>query len=421
MLNQDREVAVLTPPAGKDRIVSAVKSRHGPGLAIEARAGRPSKSWLYRYYIAGKQQKMTLGSYPAMSLAEARVAHKEAVALVQRGIDPRMQKAQEKASNEAMCTVGMAVERWLEFREQTSELKPTTLAGHRSRWNLHLKRHLDKIRLDELTTAHLANALESARRTSRSSSKNQKSRGEEVRKSLTTISMALDYARIRHMIMINPARLLRPKDFNITTRPRERWLTLPELRQLWLALDVEAAKYENHDAKPRFNVISPPACAVIKLLILTGARRSEVTQMKRSQINGDVWVIPETKNGKPHTIYLSALAQQIIAEQKSGEFVFESVRSADQPILPNSITRALNRLQERALPDLEPFTVHDLRRSAATNWAEHLGAEERVIEICLNHQPMNKLIRIYHRSKHEDKTRSLWQAWGVMVEEQVAR
>ncbi|MDA1380300.1 hypothetical protein PCI56_11515 [Plesiomonas shigelloides subsp. oncorhynchi] len=57
MLNQDREVAVLTPPAGKDRIVSAVKSRHGPGLAIEARAGRPSKSWLYRYYIAGKQQK----------------------------------------------------------------------------------------------------------------------------------------------------------------------------------------------------------------------------------------------------------------------------------------------------------------------------------------------------------------------------
>ena len=165
---------------------------------------------------------MTLGSYPAMSLAEARVAHKEAVALVQRGIDPRMQKAQEKASNEAMCTVGMAVERWLEFREQASELKPTTLAGHRSRWNLHLKRHLDKIRLDELTTAHLANALESARRTSRSSSKNQKSRGEEVRKLLTTISMALDYARIRHMIMINPARLLRPKDFNITTRPRER-------------------------------------------------------------------------------------------------------------------------------------------------------------------------------------------------------
>ncbi|MGL5729434.1 MAG: tyrosine-type recombinase/integrase, partial [Plesiomonas sp.] len=131
--------------------------------------------------------------------------------------------------------------------------------------------------------------------------------------------------------------------------------------------------------------------------------------------------IPETKNGKPHTIYLSALAQQIIAEQKSGEFVFESVRSADQPILPSSITRALNRLQERALPDLEPFTVHDLRRSAATNWAEHLGAEERVIEICLNHQPMNKLIRIYHRSKHEDKTRALWQAWGEMVEEQVAR
>ncbi|MGL6611270.1 hypothetical protein ACSZOM_17745 [Aeromonas hydrophila] len=83
--------------------------------------------------------------------------------------------------------------------------------------------------------------------------------------------------------------------------------------------------------------------------------------------------------------------------------------------MEDSITRALRRLQARLLPDMEPFTVHDLRRSAATNWAERLGAEERIIEVCLNHQPVNKLVRIYHRSKHEEKTRALWLSWGELV------
>ena len=69
---------------------------------------------------------------------------------------------------------------------------------------------------------------------------------------------------------------------------------------------------------------------------------------------------------------------------------------------------------------MEPFTVHDLRRSAATNWAERLDAEERVIELCLNHLPLNKLVRTYHRSRHDDKKKMLWQRWGELVELEVA-
>lgn len=421
MLNQDREIAALTPPEGKDRIVCAVKSRYGSGLSVEARFGRPTKSWLYRYYIAGKQQKMTLGNYPAMSLAEARQAHKEAIALVDRGIDPRLQKAEEKAANEAVLTVRVVVERWLDFREETGDLKPLTLLRHRQRWERHLKKHLENVRLSDLTTAHLAQALELARRGSKpASGKAPKSRGEEIRKALTTISLALDYARIHHLIPNNPARLLRPKDFNIEARTRERWLTIPELRQLWQAIDGELANQSELEGAKRFNLISPSAAAAIKLLILTGARRGEVAQMQRSQVVNGVWTIPETKNGRAHTVYLSQLALDIIQTQRSGEFVFESARTPGKPILEDSITRALRRLQARLMLHMEPFTVHDLRRSAATNWAERLGAEERIIEVCLNHQPVNKLVRIYHRSKHEEKTRELWLRWGELVASEIA-
>jgi hypothetical protein len=68
---------------------------------------------------------------------------------------------------------------------------------------------------------------------------------------------------------------------------------------------------------------------------------------------------------------------------------------------------------------MDPFTVYDLRRSAATNWAERLDVEERVIERCLNHTPINKLIRTYHRSRHTEKTRLVWINWGRLIAAEV--
>jgi hypothetical protein len=85
-ITQDRQVASLKPEEGKDRIVIKVQSKAGPGLSVEARNGSQTKSWLYRPYLNGKQIKITLGSYPAMSLAQAREAHAEAIALVKQGI-----------------------------------------------------------------------------------------------------------------------------------------------------------------------------------------------------------------------------------------------------------------------------------------------------------------------------------------------
>ena len=102
LITQDRQVANLTPPEGKSRITVSVKSKVGSGLSVESRSGSQTKSWIYRPYLTGKQIKITLGSYPAMTLSQAREAHADALALVKQGIDPRYARKTEKQQNEQM-------------------------------------------------------------------------------------------------------------------------------------------------------------------------------------------------------------------------------------------------------------------------------------------------------------------------------
>ncbi len=357
---------------------------------------------------------MNLGSYPALSLSKAREAHQDAVLLVQKGIDPRQHRKAEKAKNESVITMGALVEHWLKYLEQAAEEKPDTIKRHGDRWRLHLSKHLQDIRLEDLTLAHLSQALEDMR---------SKGIKEETRKALSTLNLCLDFALARHWVNLNPARLLRPKDFKASVGlGRERWLTIPELRRLWGTIEELG---EQREGIPRSVILSLSIGNILRILILTGCRRSEVVQMRFSQLEGEKWTIPETKNGKAHTVYLCPLALKIIHQQHSisspgCDFVFESDKRLGQSVTSDAVTRALTRLRERELPEMEHFTIHDLRRSAATNWAERIGAEERIIELCLNHQPQNKLIRTYHRSKHSEKCRAVWMQWGELVEREIA-
>ncbi|XJH28621.1 Arm DNA-binding domain-containing protein [Escherichia coli] len=77
-----------------------MKSRFRPVCRIPFRS--QTKSWIYRPYLNGKQIKITLGSYPAMTLSQAREAHADALALVKQGIDPRYARKTEKQQNEQM-------------------------------------------------------------------------------------------------------------------------------------------------------------------------------------------------------------------------------------------------------------------------------------------------------------------------------
>lgn len=152
---------------------------------------------------------------------------------------------------------------------------------------------------------------------------------EETRKALSTLNLMMDYALTRHFIELNPARLLKPKDFAATaSKPRDRVLSLSELYRVWTALN----QFSDTTHNGQTSAMSVVTTSAIKLLILTGARRGEIAAMRWDELNleSGVWLLPSerTKNHQAHTIYLSNLTVEIIKSLLSisgnSQFVFDT-------------------------------------------------------------------------------------------------
>lgn len=424
-----KQCSALRCPEGKTKYRASVSNTGFGGLSLEVRSDREAKSWVYRFRIGGgNQHEIILGVYPAMALAEARLKHREACELVSQGIDPRHHRAAMKADNQAMLTMQQLHERWIKHLSLTGEIKPETIQGHADRWRRHLEKSLGQIRLDHVQRPHLASALDLMRTKNR----------EQTRKAMSTLNCMLDYAMVRGLVDENPMRLLRPKDFSATTKSgRSRWLSIPELRLLWDAIEQ---KGKSGQGIASTSVLSASVVGVIKLVILTGCRREEAVGMRWSEVDleAGVWTLPaeRAKNGNSHTIFLSPLAVALLRDMKSlhGRFpyVFASPRlsrGSEHPITAHCVSRALHRLQE-AGSDTQPegplyqkmplFTLHDLRRTCSSHWGEALEAHPKVVELMLNHLPTNKLELIYQRGKHLRLQKDTWLRWGELIEREVA-
>lgn len=397
-----------------DRVLS-----DGDGLSLRVRrsAGGSEviKTWIFRYRrpADGKGAKLTLGEYPALGLTDARAKIPQLKLALHEGIDPQLARAAKRAEEIAVLTMGELFERWLDYYKAHGGKAEGTIGGHVWRWEKYLKRSLQDIRLPDLTRAHLSTALDIMRRKTKI----------QTGKAITTLRLILDYARVRHMIEDNPARMIRPEDFNATRNPpRKRALPLDELRAFWKVLDAGR--------------VSLPISAAFKLLILTGARRDEVVKLnwKELDLKQRLWTLPgeRSKNGQEHTYFLSDEAVRVLESMQplsNSQWVFESDRKVGQPIHKDSLTTVLQRLQGRAdesiepdelLSTLQPFTVHDLRRSAATAWGEHLKIPPHIIERMLNHQPESALIATYQRASYVEEQKQAWVAWGAMVNRFIA-
>jgi hypothetical protein len=259
-----------TPPLAKE-----YREPDGEGLFLRVRPSG-AKSWLFCFRIGSDRtwRQMTLGSLDELSLKKARDQLKGLKQLVKEGIDPRHARAATKSENIQAISMQMLFESWIDYIKVANEVSATWIKRHEDRWRLHLKKHLGAILARDLNRAHLSNSLDTMTR---------KGIKEETRKALTTLNLMLDYALTRHLIEINPARMLKPKDFSATAgKPRDRSLSLQELRELWKALDQANDLSEKNSGTSKMSLITTNA---IKMLILTGARRGEVAGMRWSELD----------------------------------------------------------------------------------------------------------------------------------------
>jgi integrase len=180
---------------------------------------------------------------------------------------------------------------------------------------------------------------------------------------------------------------------------RERVLSHDELRQLWRTLPQINAGFAD----------------IIRLLLLTGARRNEIGQLTWGEIDfkrGMIVLGPErTKNRKTFELPVSTQALVILERQprrNSTEFVFNNKGYQDWD-------RAKQRLDRKL--GIADWHIHDLRRTCSTNLGE-LGVLPHVIEQALNHVSGAKagVAGVYNRSKMIDAVRAALQQWADHIE-----
>lgn len=252
--------------------------------------------------------------------------------------------------------------------------------------------------LDELETRHITQALDKIVK-----------RGASVHANrvLSSLKQMLGYAVSRGTMSTNPASNIRAKDIGGHEKPRERVLSLDEIKSLWLFLDSEDSQ------------MAPQTRIAIKIILLTGVRTAELCLAQWNEINFDesLWTIPanHSKASIVHKVHLSDLTKQLLQQLKSISRSDYVLTGSDyhQPLTENALPRAIKRIQERV--GIPEWTAHDLRRTFATQLGETLQVDPIVIEKYLGHK-MPRIMATYNRNEMLPQRQEALERWAACIE-----
>jgi len=346
-----------------------------PGLSLRVSyAG--AKSWRFSYRIGGIPRRICLGTYPALGLLEAREAWREARISVQKGIDPNP-RLSARAD-----TFDNVVAEWM--RRDQADNKPSTIKIVEKIIAYDLLPRWHARQVDTITKRDVIELLDGIL---------DRGAPQKARSVYAHLARFFTWAVGRDIIAVSPMTGI---DKPGTATARERALNDAELVSVWNAC------------------AEGPFGAAARLLILTGARREEISALKWSEVEADAIKLEgdRTKSGKPRTIPLSAPARILLdAMPRSGEFVF-SFNGGNKPI--NSWSHAKPKID--ALAKIEDWRVHDLRRSVATGM-QRLGVNLQTIEAVLGHTAGSRagIVGVYQRHSFDAEKRAALEAWGAQV------
>lgn len=227
------------------------------------------------------------------------------------------------------------------------------------------------------------------------------------------LSSLFKWLKAHRRIKVNPALELEKP---LPSRQRRRVLTDAELREVWLACDgIGTTPGQNSTA---------PWGAFIKTLILSAARRNEIARLVDSEIVDGMIALPErrSKNNLPHHIPLTPLALEVlegIQRIPGCKYLFSS--NGKSPISGFSKLKieldkiiARNRIANGVTEPMEPWRLHDLRRTASTRMND-LGVLPHHVEAILNHVSGSAKAGVagtYNVSKYDREKRAGLELWA---------
>lgn len=354
------------------------------GLALRVTPNR-HRSFVFRYRFGGRVKRYTMGSFPALSLGQARKEAKRLVVSIARGVDPlEERKKHKRASN-----VHKVSELIDEFKsEYLPKKKKSTQLTYTSRIK-KIEKEFGDWGLDEV-------------------------QGNNVRRFLMKIAK-------KHPISANRVQAIFSKIYSYANKngytnnhpikgldkaggreePREVNYSEEEIRNLWNAFEEE----------------SEPFSTLFKVLLLTGQRLGETSRMKWNDIEAkqSLWIIPEseTKGSKTHIVPITQttaiLIENLHDKTGEGDFVFDSNRKHNRPLV--HFHAAVKRIRDRS--GTKHFKIHDLRHIAVTGMIS-LGIDFVHVGKTVAHKGLAKEQVITSRYAHYeylDEKRNALASW----------
>jgi integrase len=403
-----KQVVEKTPPEpGRDVFMWDSKV---PGFGVRV---YPSGKRMYVFQYrskGGKQRRAAIGLHGPFTVEKAREVAADLYEAVRKGRDPvEEQKAAARRSyDDIEAVTENFIQRYLEGKGRAKSYIDDTRATFANHvlpgW-----RGRDIKTITRRDVIELIDGIVDA--------------GKPVaaNRTLAAVRKLFNWAVQRGIIETSPVALV---EMPAAERKRERTLAPDEIRVIWAATDQ----------------LGYPFGHFFRMALATGQRREEVAQMRI--VDADeadrIWALSSemTKTGRAHVVPLSTFALDILGEAKEAgrgllaepedaeptTYVFTTRR--DRPISGYSKAKArLDREVAKArceadLPDLERWTIHDLRRTVGTGLGK-IGISRFIIARVLNHADRT-VTGIYDRYEYLDEKRQALEAWGQYLENLVA-
>jgi integrase len=389
----------LRPPAnGRIEIWDTILPAFGLRIAA-ARPGRPPrKTWICTYRVAGRRIRETLGTTATVPrVDDARNLARASMQQAQAGVHPVQEKHRRTAAAAARQadTLGGAVDEYF-ARYAAQHMRPASFT--------EIKRTLER---DVKPVLGARPIRDLGRRDVRELLMGIVDRGAPAHANhvLSYLRAMLNWAVSNDLIEANPAAGLKMPAPKVE---RDRALGDGEIRLFWLACDK----------------IGWPFGPLFQFLLLTAQRRDEVAAACWGEFDLDqaVWTLPRqrTKNDRAHVIHLAPNAVEILRGLPrigTGQFLFTT--TGQSPV--SGFTRARQRLAATMADltgaEIEPFTLHDLRRTAATGMAG-LGIAPHVVDRVLNHSTgkISGVARIYNRHEYLSERKAAVESWATHID-----
>jgi integrase len=365
-----------------------LKDERGLHLEVQPSGG---KWWRLRYWIGGKEGRLSLGTYPEVSLADARERREEARRLIAKGIDPSAaRKAEKAAAEEAEATFENVAREWIGKNE------PTWAPRHTESIVARLARHvfpfIGKRPIAEVNAPELLRVV-----------KRIEAQGlnESAKRALQVCGQVFRYAVATCRAERDPSGDLRgalapvkPKSFAAITDPKQVGGLLRAIDEFMGSFVVKAA---------------------LTLAPLVFVRPGELRHAEWAEIDLDAaqWNIPaeKMKMGRPHIVPLARQAVAVLKELHAltgeGRYLFPSMRTNARPMSENTVNAALRRMGFGK----DEMTGHGFRAMASTILHEQ-GWPSDVIERQLAHVERNKVKGAYNRAEYLPERTRVMQAWA---------